>query len=75
METCIREETGLDTVQSTAGGTSDGRFIAPTGTEVVELGPSNATIHKVNEHVRAADLEILKNIYLRIISHLCETTG
>jgi succinyl-diaminopimelate desuccinylase len=74
VETCIREETGLDTVQSTAGGTSDGRFIAPTGTEVVELGPSNATIHKVNEHVRAADLEILKNIYLRIISHLCETT-
>lgn len=75
VETCIREETGLDTVQSTAGGTSDGRFIAPTGTEVVELGPSNATIHKVNEHVRTEDLEILKNIYLRIISHLCETTG
>lgn len=74
VETCIREETGLDTIQSTAGGTSDGRFIAPTGTEVVELGPSNETIHKINERVRTEDLEILKNIYLRIISHLCETT-
>ena len=75
VETSIREETGLTTIQSTAGGTSDGRFIAPTGTEVVELGPSNATIHKVNERVRIKDLEILKNVYIRIISCLRDATG
>jgi succinyl-diaminopimelate desuccinylase len=75
VETSIREETGLTTIQSTAGGTSDGRFIAPTGTEVVELGPSNATIHKVNERVRTKDLEILKNVYIRIISCLRDATG
>jgi len=68
----IRQETGLNTELSTAGGTSDGRFIAPTGTQVVELGPVNATIHKVNECVRAEDLDTLSNIYEGIIQRLMQ---
>lgn len=66
----IREITGLETELSTAGGTSDGRFIAPLGTQVVELGPVNATIHKVDEQVRAADLDTLSAIYQRILEKL-----
>ncbi|MBC53969.1 MAG: succinyl-diaminopimelate desuccinylase [Gammaproteobacteria bacterium] len=60
----------VSTEASTAGGTSDGRFIAPTGAEVVELGPCNATIHKVNEHVRLADLDDLSLMYEGIIRRL-----
>lgn len=56
--------------QSTAGGTSDGRFIAPTGTEVVELGPCNATIHKIDECVRITDLEQLTTLYSDILQRL-----
>ena len=59
----IREETGVEPERSTGGGTSDGRFIAPTGAEVVELGPVNATIHKVNECVRLADVATLARLY------------
>jgi succinyl-diaminopimelate desuccinylase len=66
----IREITGLETELSTAGGTSDGRFIAPTGAQVVELGPVNASIHKINEHVQAADLETLSQIYIRVLERL-----
>jgi len=66
----IHEISGLQTEASTSGGTSDGRFIAPTGAEVVELGPVNATIHKVNECVKAKDLESLNDIYLRILENL-----
>lgn len=55
---------------STSGGTSDGRFIAPYGSEVVELGPVNASIHRVNEHVRAADLPRLSRIYAEILQRL-----
>ncbi|WP_430462803.1 succinyl-diaminopimelate desuccinylase [Thalassolituus sp. LLYu03] len=66
----IREVTGLDTELSTAGGTSDGRFIAPTGAQVLELGPVNATIHKVDEHIVAADLDTLTAIYERILELL-----
>lgn len=66
----IRDETGLQTELSTAGGTSDGRFIAPTGAQVVELGPVNATIHKVDEHTDIAELDVLTRIYQRILSHL-----
>jgi succinyl-diaminopimelate desuccinylase len=62
--------TGLDTELSTAGGTSDGRFIAPTGAQVVELGPINASIHKVNEEVLAADLPRLAAIYRGIMERL-----
>ena len=55
---------------STGGGTSDGRFIAPAGTDVVELGPINASIHKVDEHVRVEDLEPLKDMYRKVIERL-----
>ncbi len=55
---------------STAGGTSDGRFIAPTGAQVVELGPVNATIHKVDECVNIEDLDTLSNIYYDILRRL-----
>lgn len=66
----IRRETGLETALSTAGGTSDGRFIAPTGAQVVELGPVNRTIHKLNEAVAAADLPRLAAIYRGILERL-----
>jgi len=66
----IRQVTGLDTECSTTGGTSDGRFIAPTGAQLVELGPCNATIHKVDENVRVADLDALSNIYEDVLVRL-----
>ena len=66
----IEEITGSTTELSTAGGTSDGRFIAPHGTQVVELGPVNATIHKVNECVNTKDLDTLSSIYQRIMEKL-----
>ena len=66
----IKSETGRDAELSTSGGTSDGRFIAPTGAQVVELGPINATIHKVNECICAADLETLTGIYEKALENL-----
>lgn len=66
----ILEATNITTELSTSGGTSDGRFIAPTGTQVVELGPCNATIHKVNEHILADDLNKLTGIYQGILRRL-----
>jgi len=66
----IRDVTGIETQLSTTGGTSDGRFVAPTGAEVVELGPVNETIHKVNECVKVEDLETLSTIYYRIMESL-----
>ncbi|WP_210397062.1 succinyl-diaminopimelate desuccinylase [Motiliproteus sediminis] len=66
----IQAITGHRSELSTSGGTSDGRFIAPTGAQVVELGPCNATIHKVNEHVKAADLDTLSDIYENILARL-----
>jgi succinyl-diaminopimelate desuccinylase len=66
----IREVAGIETQLSTSGGTSDGRFIAPTGAQVVELGPSNSTIHKVDECVKAEDLDRLSSIYERILQQL-----
>ena len=61
---------GIDTETSTSGGTSDGRFIAPTGAEVVELGPVNDTIHKVDERVAIGDLAPLSRIYEQILERL-----
>ena len=61
---------GIKTQLSTAGGTSDGRFIAPTGAEIVELGPLNATIHQANEHVGVAELETLGKYYEKILMNL-----
>jgi succinyl-diaminopimelate desuccinylase len=66
----IEEITGLTTQLSTSGGTSDGRFIAPTGAQVIELGPSNATIHKIDECVKAEDLDKLSLIYENILQRL-----
>ena len=66
----IKAVTGTDSQLSTAGGTSDGRFIAPTGAQVVELGPCNATIHKLNECVKVSDLEQLTQVYLGVLRHL-----
>jgi succinyl-diaminopimelate desuccinylase len=66
----IRAETGIETELSTTGGTSDGRFIAQICPQVIELGPPNATIHQINEHVRVSDIEPLKNIYRRVLETL-----
>jgi succinyl-diaminopimelate desuccinylase len=66
----VKEVNNVQTQPSTTGGTSDGRFIAPTGAGVVELGPCNATIHKVNEHVRLSDLDDLSRMYEGIIRRL-----
>src|SRR6516164_8341934 len=65
VQQAIREETGIDPELSTSGGTSDGRFIAQICPEVLELGPPNASIHKIDEHVAVAELETVKNIYRR----------
>lgn len=66
----IREVAGFETVLSTAGGTSDGRFIAPTGAQVLELGPLNATIHQVDECVGVDDLDRLSSMYEKILENL-----
>ena len=66
----IKTVTGFEPLDDTGGGTSDGRFIAPTGAQVIELGPLNETIHKINEHIAVADLEILTQIYEQILVNL-----
>ncbi len=66
----IKSVTGYETELSTGGGTSDGRFIAPLGVQLIELGPCNATIHQINESVRVEDLEVLVDIYLQILRNL-----
>ena len=66
----IREHCGIEPEQSTGGGTSDGRFIAPLGAEVVELGPCNASIHQVDEGVALADLQALPALYRSIIERM-----
>ncbi len=71
----IRTETGLETRLSTTGGTSDGRFIAQICPQVIELGPPNATIHKIDEYVAVADIEPLKNIYRRLLTTLSQTVS
>ena len=66
----IKTVCGYETIDDTGGGTSDGRFIAPTGAQVIELGPINASIHKVNEHIDLDDLETLSRIYEQILINL-----
>ncbi|MDT8425538.1 MAG: succinyl-diaminopimelate desuccinylase [Methyloprofundus sp.] len=66
----VKKVTGYDTLDDTGGGTSDGRFIAPTGAQVIELGPLNESIHKINENVGLEDLEILTKIYEQILIEL-----
>jgi len=68
--TAVFEKTGRKPEMSTTGGTSDGRFIAPTGAQVVELGVINATIHKVNESVKVADAYVLSGMYERVMELL-----
>lgn len=69
-QAAIKKVCGIDSELSTAGGTSDGRFIAPTGAQVVELGPLNATIHQVNECVAVEDLETLSSVYEALLNNL-----
>ena len=70
VQKAIFDETGLQTELSTTGGTSDGRFIAQICPQVIEMGPPNATIHKVNEHVVVSDMAPLKAIYRRTLEEL-----
>ena len=70
VQSAIRAETGLETELSTTGGTSDGRFIAQICPQVIELGPPNASIHKIDEHIALADIEPLINIYRRVLERL-----
>lgn len=69
-QAAIRDVTGRETQLSTSGGTSDGRFIAPTGAQVIEVGPLNDTIHKIDERVNVADLDQLAAIYQNILTRL-----
>lgn len=70
VQAAIRAETGIETQLSTTGGTSDGRFIARICPEVIELGPTNATIHKIDENVPLSDIEPLTAIYRRVLENL-----
>ena len=66
----ILQHTGITTALETTGGTSDGRFIAPTGAQVLELGPVNESIHKLDEHVDVSELDQLSLIYQGILENL-----
>jgi succinyl-diaminopimelate desuccinylase len=70
VQKAIRAETGIETELSTTGGTSDGRFISTICPQVIEFGPVNASIHKIDEHVAVADIEPVKNIYRRTLENL-----
>ena len=70
VSAAIQAECGHRPVLSTTGGTSDGRFIATICPQVIELGPRNASIHKIDEHVQAADIDRLANIYRRVLERL-----
>ena len=67
----IKKTKGIEPELSTSGGTSDGRFIAQEGTQVIELGPVNATIHQVNEFVLVQDLDDLSEIYYQVLTNIC----
>ena len=66
----IRRELGIEPMLNTGGGTSDGRFIAPLGTEVIELGLLNESIHKVDENTSISDLDALCSVYRRILDNI-----
>ncbi|KVP62730.1 succinyl-diaminopimelate desuccinylase [Burkholderia ubonensis] len=70
LETAIRAETGLTTELSTTGGTSDGRFIARICPQVIEFGPPNGSIHKIDEHIEVRFIDPLKNVYRRVLEQL-----
>ena len=69
-QAALQEITGAPAAPSTGGGTSDGRFIAPTGAQVIELGPVNASIHSIDEHVSVSSSSTLTCIYERILEKL-----
>lgn len=71
----VKTVTGYETIDDTGGGTSDGRFIAPTGAQVIELGPLNESIHKVNERIGLEELEILSRIYEQLLVNLLAQPG
>jgi len=71
----IRKVTGIETELSTTGGTSDGRFIADICPQVIEFGPTNATIHKINECIRVDELQMLPKIYREILVNLLQKGG
>ncbi|GAB2482948.1 succinyl-diaminopimelate desuccinylase [Comamonas humi] len=75
VQQAIHDEVGIATELSTTGGTSDGRFVARICPQVIELGPPNATIHKIDEHVAVADIEPLKNIYRRVLENLAKSAS
>jgi succinyl-diaminopimelate desuccinylase len=66
----LGEVAGAPPEESTGGGTSDARFIAPLGAQCIEVGPVNASIHQVDEHVSVADLEVLPDLYQRLVERL-----
>jgi succinyl-diaminopimelate desuccinylase len=70
LSSAIKEEIGLDTEMSTTGGTSDGRFIAQICPQVIEFGPTNASIHKIDEHIAVEEIEPLKNVYRRTLENI-----
>ena len=70
VSAAVKAVSGLEPALATTGGTSDGRFIAPTGAEVVELGVPNASIHKVNEGVRLEDIDALHAMYVQLLRNL-----
>lgn len=70
VQVAVKNVTGYDATLSTSGGTSDGRFIAPTGAQVIELGPLNATIHQIDEQVCVADLDTLSAVYQQLLTEL-----
>jgi len=71
----LTAHTGIAPEESTGGGTSDARFIAPLGAQCIEIGPVNASIHQVNEHVNVVDLEALPGVYLKLIRGLLQSAG
>ena len=74
MRGAVKAETGVITELSTTGGTSDGRFIAKVCSQVIEFGPVNASIHKINEHVLVSSIDPLKNIYKGVLERLAGVT-
>ena len=70
LSAAILAETGIVTELSTSGGTSDGRFIASICPQVIEFGPVNASIHKIDEHIEVSAIDPLKNIYRRTLENL-----
>lgn len=70
VRAAVKQELGMDAETSTSGGTSDGRFIAPTGTEVVEIGPLNRTIHQIDESIAVDDIARLASVYRRILENM-----